>query len=168
MMFGVGTRSTRLKSTKFLNILGEDKNSWGLSHKGLVWHNGIGYNYTTRFIENQSTRIGILFDGVAGTLTYYKDGECLGVAFRGLNKIKKPLYPMITSTAAKTEMGLGEQRREFVGLQDRCRAVILKHIQHKDDLQHLELPKIVTWYLAEAMPDEKPLIPVDNYDIYKA
>lgn len=163
-MFGVGTKKARLKADKFINILGEDKNSWGLSHKGYVWHDGIAYHYTTRFVENEPTRIGILFDGINGTLTYYKDGECLGVAFRGLNKIKKRLYPVISSTAAKTEMVLAEQRHEFVGLQDRCRAEILKHIQHKDDLQQLELPKVITWYLEEGMPDEKPLTLVETYD----
>lgn len=167
MMFGVGTRDVRLYANKFVNLLGEDDNSWGLSHKGLVWHGGIGYSFTKRFVENQSTKIGLLFDGINGTLTYYKDGECLGVAFHGLNKIKKPLYPIVTSTAAKTEMIIAEQRRDFVNLQDRCRAEILKCIQHKDHIKELEIPQIMMRYLEEAMPTDQPLIPVDNYDIYK-
>lgn len=60
---------------------------WGLSHKGLIWHGGVALSYTKRFKENEATRIGILFDGILGTLTYYKDGVCLGVAFRGLNEV---------------------------------------------------------------------------------
>lgn len=166
-MFGIGTDEVRLDANKFINLLGEDENSWGLSHKGIVCHGGDSYTFTKRFIENQATKIGLLFDGINGTLTYYKDGRCLGVAFRGINKTNKPIYPVITSTAAKTEMYVTEQRHDISNLQDRCRAVILKHIQHKEQLEHLELPEIVTDYLAEAMGDESPLRPVDNYDFYK-
>ena len=46
MMFGVGTKKARLNSDKFVNLLGEDRNSWGLSHKGLAWHGGHFYRYT--------------------------------------------------------------------------------------------------------------------------
>jgi len=34
-----------------------------------------------------ATTIGLYFDGPAGTLTYFKDGEDLGVAFTGKIKI---------------------------------------------------------------------------------
>ena len=54
------------------------------------------------FRENIATTIGLYFDGVAGTLTYYKDGACLGVAFTGLQDVTEPLYPIVCSTAAKT------------------------------------------------------------------
>ena len=87
MMFGIGTKKARLHVNAFTNLLGEDHNGWGLSHKGLLWHGGVAKNYTKRFKENQATKIGILFDGIAGTLTYYKDDVCLGVAFRGLNEV---------------------------------------------------------------------------------
>lgn len=168
-MFGVGTDEVRLHANKFVNMLGEDENGWGLSHKGLLWHSGVGFNFTKRFIENQATKIGLLFDGINGTLTYYKDGKCLGVAFRGLNKIGKSLYPIVTSTAAKTEMVVAETRRDFVNLQDRCRAEILKRIRNKSDIDKLELPYVITCYLADAMCEDRPLTPVDNYDIhYKA
>lgn len=60
--------------------------------------------FCNRFKENEATKIGILFDGIAGTLTYYKDDIFLGVAFRGLNEVREPLYPIVCSTAAKTEM----------------------------------------------------------------
>eukprot|EP00091_Calanus_sinicus_P013703 TRINITY_DN30428_c0_g1_i1.p1 TRINITY_DN30428_c0_g1~~TRINITY_DN30428_c0_g1_i1.p1 ORF type:complete len:123 (-),score=12.43 TRINITY_DN30428_c0_g1_i1:24-392(-) len=40
MMFGIGTRKARLHVDAFVNMLGEDENSWGLSHKGLLWHGG--------------------------------------------------------------------------------------------------------------------------------
>lgn len=88
MMFGIGTEKAKLHADCFKNMLGEDYNGWGLSHKGLIWHGGMGLRYTKCFKENQATIIGILFDGIDGTLTYYKDGICLGVAFRGLNKVR--------------------------------------------------------------------------------
>lgn len=165
-MFGVGTAEARLHANKFINMLGEDSNGWGLSHKGLLWHGGTGLHFTKRFTENQATKIGLLFDGVNGTLTYYKDGRCLGVAFRGLNEIQKPLYPIVTSTAAKTEMILAEARRDFVNLQDRCRAEIMKRVKTSEQVNQLGLPFIISRYLECALYDAKPLTPVDNYDMY--
>lgn len=167
MMFGVGTADVRLQANKFINMLGEDEHGWGLSHKGLLWHGGIAFRFTKRFVENQATKIGIYFDGINGTLTYYKDGKCLGVAFRGLNKVGKPLYPFVISTAAKTEMVVSDTRRDFPDLKDRCRGEILKHIKHKSDIATLNLPAVVAEYLADAHCDEQPLIPVDNFDVYK-
>ncbi|EEB20512.1 SPRY domain-containing SOCS box protein, putative, partial [Pediculus humanus corporis] len=131
---------------------------WGLSHKGLLWHGGKWSPFTKPFRENEPTTIGILFDGVAGTLTYYKDGQNLGVAFRGLHKCTEPLYPFVCSTAAKTEMILNEQRREFVNLQDRCRNIIVKRVKSIELLENLHLPQKIFEYLAEAlMTDDSKL-----------
>lgn len=195
-MFGVGTKDTRLHVNQlFVNLLGEDSNSWGLSHKGLLWHGGHGLHFTRRFVENQATRIGLLFDGINGTLTYFKDGECLGIAFRGLNdvriwqtlntnvkslinnlrfvlippfQIKEPIYPIITSTAAKTEMVLTETRRDFVNLQDRCRAVLMKYIKSPEQLDELQLPKGIVNYISSALYSYSTIAfpPVQNYDTY--
>ncbi|XP_066260094.1 SPRY domain-containing SOCS box protein 3 [Euwallacea similis] len=153
MMFGVGTKKARLHEDSFVNLLGIDKHSWGLSHKGLIWHNGNWSYYTKPFRENVSTRIGVLFDGVAGTLTYYKDGKCLGIAFRGLNEIKEPLFPAVCSTAAKTEMILENMKRDFVNLQDRCRAVIVKRLNCKEDVKKLCLPLRMQSYLCDVIED---------------
>lgn len=166
-MFGIGTADVRLHANKFINMLGEDEHGWGLSHKGLLWHGGVAFQFTKRFAENQPTRIGLLFDNINGTLTYFKDGKYLGVAFRGLNKIGKPLYPFVISTAAKTEMVVAETRRDFPSLRDRCRGEILKYIENKSDIVKLELPNIITAYLEDAYCDEQPLTPVDNFDCYK-
>ncbi|XP_037927870.1 SPRY domain-containing SOCS box protein 3 [Teleopsis dalmanni] len=165
IMFGIGTKSCRLHASSFRNMLGENEHGWGLSHKGVLWHKGVALLYTKRFKENHATVIGVLFDGIEGTLTYYKDGKCLGVAFRGLDKIKEPLYPIVCSTAAKTEMTLKCARRDFVNLQDRCRAEVIKHIKSREDLPELKLPSIITAYLSEAFNDAAPLRQVDNYDI---
>lgn len=92
------------------------------STPGLLWHGGRWRQFTKSFRENETTVIGIAYDGAQGTLTYYKDGDCLGVAFRGLNKVVssgEDLYPIVTSTAAKTEMTLGMTLRGFDNLQVR-------------------------------------------------
>ncbi|XP_067006832.1 SPRY domain-containing SOCS box protein 3 [Anabrus simplex] len=164
MMFGVGTRRARLHVDAFLNLLGEDENGWGLSHKGLLWHGGRWTHYTKPFRENEATTVGVLFDGIAGTLTYYKDGTSLGVAFKGLNEVREPLYPIICSTAAKTEMTLAVMKRDFVNLQDRCRAVILKRIRQQTQLDKLALPTRIKAYLSEPMIETvQPFQPVNKY-----
>jgi SPRY domain-containing SOCS box protein 3 len=65
-------------------------------------------------------------------------------------------------------MVLCETRRDFVNLQDRCRAVITKSIKNRDSLEMLKLPLRITNYLSEAFNDPAtPLTPVDNfYDLY--
>lgn len=94
IMFGIGTKSARLHANAFRNLLGENEHGWGLSHKGVLWHKGVALLYTKRFRENHPTHIGILFDGIEGTLTYYKDGKCLGVAFRGLDQVSWALFKL--------------------------------------------------------------------------
>ena len=68
------------------------------------------------------------------SLTYYKDGLCLGVAFTGLQEVTEPLFPIVCSTAAKTEMSLGVMKRDFQSLQDRCRATVLQHLTHEEQI----------------------------------
>lgn len=157
MMFGIGTKKARLHTNGFSNLLGEDEYSWGLSHKGLLWHGGRHESYTESFKENVATTVGLYFDGMKGTLTYYKDGNCLGVAFKNLEKIEEALFPMVSSSAAKTEMALGVQRREFQSLQDRCRDAILARLTHKKQIDELTLPHTLKRYLQEETVQEGDL-----------
>lgn len=143
MMFGIGTRRTRLHIDEFINMLGEDDQSWGLSHKGLLWHRGTSTPFTDPFPEKQATTIGLLFDGVKGTLTYYKDGRCLGEAFTGLNSSSTELYPFVCSTAAKTEMTLASMRRGMVSLEDRCCVTIATHLKSESEARGLLLPSML-------------------------
>ncbi|CAG2218534.1 SPSB3 [Mytilus edulis] len=147
MMFGIGTRSARLHVDSFVNMLGEDEHSWGLSHKGLLWHNGQCKEFTKPFTENQATTLGMLFDWFEGTLTYFKDGVSLGVGFSGLNNIDEDLFPLVSSTAAKTEMTLGIRRRAYLSLQDRCRATILSSVKRQNEIDILPLPKTIKRFL---------------------
>ena len=164
MMFGIGTKNARLHVDAFVNMLGENSESWGLSHKGLLWHAGNYRQYTKSFKENNSTTIGLYFDGVAGTLTYYKDGISLGQAFSGLELVEEPLYPIICSTAAKTEMKLGVTKREFVSIQDRCRSVILRHLNCEEEIDQLELPRTLKHFIAEGFSADSSQ---EDFDLIK-
>ena len=155
MMFGIGTKKARLHVDGFVNMLGEDINSWGMSHKGLLWHGGKYRQYTKPFQKNVATTIGVFFDGLEGTLTFYKDNICLGVAFNNLQKINEPLYPIVCSTAAKTEMMLGVLKRDFISLQDRCRASILTCITQEQQIDNLQLPVSLKKYILEGMVNFK-------------
>ncbi|XP_065206660.1 SPRY domain-containing SOCS box protein 3-like [Planococcus citri] len=147
MMFGIGTERSRLGSPDYINLIGEDERSWGLSHKGFLCHDGEYKKFCRPFREHLPTTVGLLFDGIYGTLSYFKDDICLGVGFRDLNKIKEPLYPMISSTSAKTIMTLKSTGSEFVSLKDRCRAVILENLKCIDDVQKLPLPSKMREYI---------------------
>ena len=154
MMFGVCTKHARLHVSAFTNLLGEDAHSWGLSHKGLLWHNGRWQQFAPPFRENQPTTIGMLFEWHNGTLSLYNDGKLLGVAFRGLN-IHEELYPAIASTAAKTEMTLGLRLRGFDSLQDRCRSVIAQYCRN-NDIDELPLPSTIRSYIKEVLYGHEP------------
>lgn len=148
MMFGIGTKRSRLHADSFVNMIGEDDQGWGLSHKGLLWHNNQWVYFTRPFPENKPTTIGLLFDAIQGTLTYYKDGVCLGVAFTGLNLIKEKLYPLASSTAAKTEMTLVSMSRDFFNLKDICRRSILTSLNEDfKKVQSLRLPILLEKFL---------------------
>ncbi|CAM1303735.1 Uncharacterised protein g3589 [Pycnogonum litorale] len=146
MMFGIGTKKCRLHCDSFVNLLGEDCDSWGLSHKGVVWHDGKCKSYTKPFRENVSTTIGILYDDYDGTMTFFKDGVDLGVAFDDI-RIDQELFPMVCSTAAKTEMTLLTMRRDFINLQDMCRNVILQNDAVIDNLA--TVPNRIKRYIRE-------------------
>ena len=143
MMFGVATRNCAVHADSFVNLIGTDCHGWGLSHKGILWHDSLWSKYTKPFKENTATRIGMLYDGHTGTLTYFKDGVNLGIAFKDLNKISDKLYPMVCSTAAKTQMTLIKTCRDFYNLQDMCRHIIWNKLSNPSDVHQLDLPKFL-------------------------
>ena len=151
IMFGIGNQRARLHVDAFVNMLGEDGNSWGLSHKGKLWNATKHKTYIKPFKENVATNIGIYFDGIRGTLTFYKDGQCLGLAFSGLHKITEPLFPIVCSTAAMSEMTLVVMRRDFLSLQDRCRDIIIHHITHEAHIHQLRLPLRIKKFISDGL-----------------
>ncbi|CAL8123755.1 unnamed protein product [Orchesella dallaii] len=105
MMIGVGTDKTDLNkfTHNFVSLIGNDENSWGLSYLGQKKHAGQSHQYAKQF--GQNSVIGVHLDLWAGTLEYYVDRKPLGVAFEGLQD-KGALYPIISSTAARSGMNL--------------------------------------------------------------
>lgn len=159
LMFGIGTRKAQLYRGSFVNLLGIDRESWGLSHKGLIWHGGESKEFTDSFPENESTTIGLLFDGHKGTLQYFKDGRDLGIAFQGLHMVNKPLHPIIASTAARTEMSLQRPLRPIDTLQDICLSAIARQLKISDDVDQLPMPRSLQSELLQwrSWPPRKPM-----------
>lgn len=145
-MVGIGTQNTALESCQFEPLVGSDAQSFGLSHKGYVYHNGQQRQYCPPFAENQPVTVGVLFNGYAGTLSFYKDGVYLGVAFHNV-KVDRELYPMISSTAAKTAMRLQNMRRAYQSLKDQCRDVILQNLKEPADVRELPIPNTLRDYI---------------------
>ncbi|KAJ7984542.1 hypothetical protein DPEC_G00355880 [Dallia pectoralis] len=102
MMVGIGTSEVNLDKFKhsFCSLLGTDEDSWGLSYTGILQHKGEKVHFSSRF--GQGSIIGLHFDTWHGTLTFYKNRRCIGVAATRLQN--KKFYPMVCSTAAKSSM----------------------------------------------------------------
>lgn len=146
LMFGIGTKNSRLGTGTYTDLIGEDENSWGLSHKGLLRHCGKYEKYCRPFRETFSTNVGLLFDGIYGTLTYFKDGINLGIAFWELNKVKEPLYPIVSSTYGGSIMVLRKMEFEFISLQDRCKSIIIETFQ-LENIKNSSIPITIQKYL---------------------
>ncbi|XP_033117756.1 SPRY domain-containing SOCS box protein 3-like [Anneissia japonica] len=146
VMVGVGTRQALLHTSnyQYVNLIGMDSHSWGISHKGTIWHDGKYKHYCEPFFDQQ-TRIGIQLNLYNGTLTFYKNGVSLGVAFTGLSgKDIEELYPLACSTSALTELELGVRSSRKLSLQEKCYSAILNSIgnsKHKVDM--LPLPPLL-------------------------
>ncbi|XP_032816969.2 SPRY domain-containing SOCS box protein 3 [Petromyzon marinus] len=139
MMVGVGTEQVNLDRYRhmFCSLLGKDDESWGLSYTGLLYHKGDKMHFSTRF--GQGSILGVHLDTWHGTLTFYKNRKCLGVAARGLQN--KRLFPMVCSTAARSSMKVIRCRSAPTSLQFLCCLRLRQLIPaHSDALQVLPLP----------------------------
>ncbi|GFN87197.1 spry domain-containing socs box protein 3 [Plakobranchus ocellatus] len=118
MMVGVGTAGVDLNRfhNEFCSMLGKDSDSWGLSYDGRVQHSGRKMDFCGRF--GQGAIIGVHLDMWHGTLAFFKNRQCLGVAFRGLRG--RTLYPMVCSTAARSTMKIVSSRSFPSSLQYLC------------------------------------------------
>lgn len=85
--------------------------------------------------------------------------------FSNFEQIREPLFPIVCSTAAKTEMVLCNTKRDFANLQDRCRAAIMLLVKNRDRLETLKLPFSIKNYLAESLCDTPDAI-LNNYPNY--
>ena len=150
VMVGVCTKKAVLETGnyEFVDLLGRDEESWGLSYKGKVWHGGQSSKYCEPFYD--STVIGILLDMDEGTLSFYKNGESLGVAFCGIHEKATELFPTASSTATLTEIELQHCSCRYETLQDQCLMTIRKHVSDSN-IDSLILPPTLQRSLKECI-----------------
>ncbi|KAL0993718.1 hypothetical protein UPYG_G00112370 [Umbra pygmaea] len=139
MMVGIGTCDVNLDKFRhtFCSLLGKDDDSWGLSYTGLLHHKGDKVNFSSRF--GQGSIIGVHLDTWHGTLTFFKNRKCIGVATTELQN--KHFYPMACSTAAKSSMKVIRSCFAPTSLQYLCCARLRRLFPERPDtLSVLPLP----------------------------
>ena len=75
-MIGVGTAKANLMSTLYCSLLGQDRESWGLSYKGYLQHNGERRDYSSGFNKDSVVRIHL--DTWKGSLQFFIDNKPIG------------------------------------------------------------------------------------------
>uniref|UniRef100_A0A914VJY8 B30.2/SPRY domain-containing protein n=1 Tax=Plectus sambesii TaxID=2011161 RepID=A0A914VJY8_9BILA len=144
LMFGIGAKQGYLYANDFCHMIGDNAHSWGLCHKGLLWHGSISVRFCEPFEEFKPTKIAMLFDGPAGTLRFWKDDQDLGIGFANMFEHHDgPFYPMVSSTAAKTEMTLGrrlQNTQRLRRLSDAAAISVLLNLTSRSAICDLPLP----------------------------
>uniref|UniRef100_A0A8D2QAH3 SplA/ryanodine receptor domain and SOCS box containing 3 n=1 Tax=Zonotrichia albicollis TaxID=44394 RepID=A0A8D2QAH3_ZONAL len=138
-MVGIGTSDVNLDKYRhtFCSLLGKDEDSWGLSYTGLLHHKGDKTNFSSRF--GQGSIIGVHLDTWHGTLTFFKNRKCIGVAATKLQN--KKFYPMVCSTAAKSSMKVIRSCASRTSLQYLCCFRLRQLLpDYVDTLEVLPLP----------------------------
>ena len=142
VMVGIGRKSSKLNSNGYINLIGADKHSWGLSNKGFLWHDNKSTPYCYPFEASESQeklRIGCLFDGYTGRLCFFKNGVYMGVAFEnllmrnqnGVYDADHELYPMVSSTVSKSVIRLELVCENFASLKEMCRESVQQQLEQK-------------------------------------
>ena len=88
----------------------------------------------------------MLYDCEQGTLSYYRDGTPLGVAFNGLNTVQEDLFPVMASCQT-TEMTLEKRMQKYGSLQALCRMRIVRELSDKSDADKLGLPTFLKEFI---------------------
>ena len=133
---------------KYCILAGGDEHGWALNYKGTTWHDGHYTEYCSPFYD-ANTVIGVHLDLNKGTLSFYKNGADLGVAFYGLNHVKSALYPVVSSSLPGAEFGLGKRLSCYPSLQGQCYRTIANNITNISDAELLPLPRILKWHLCK-------------------
>lgn len=129
VMIGIGRKNSKLNANGYINLIGADANSWGLSNKGALWHANQTKVYCLPFDDQKLMRIGCLFDGYNGRLSFFRNGVYMGVAFEnlitrnanGLCDVNHELFPMVSSTVSKSLIRLEVACENFATLKEMCR-----------------------------------------------
>uniref|UniRef100_A0A0C9RPP5 Spsb3 protein n=1 Tax=Fopius arisanus TaxID=64838 RepID=A0A0C9RPP5_9HYME len=120
-MVGVGTEKAQLDVwEKFCSLLGMTKDSWGFSYTGRIQHAGESRHYAMPF--GQGSIVGVHLDTWRGTLQFFLNRRPLGIAFTGLRGLQ--LYPMVSSTAARSSVRITHSCSAPASLQMECLALL--------------------------------------------
>lgn len=143
-MVGIGTSNTKMNSpTSFIDLLGKDNESMGLSHRGYICRNGIKKKFCHQL--KFSNIIGLLFHGPKRTLSYFINHNYMGIVFDNIDTTKTH-YPMVSTTAQKTQFILQNQFGiETLKTPDTLKEITLKHVtkQYISHKAELKLPSTI-------------------------
>ena len=103
---GIGNRDTVLDNS----YIGQTARSYGFSSNSRKWNGGVDSVYTTAWTNGNI--IGLAFDADAGTLTLYKNGVSLGVAFSGIPS-GDTYFPMAAAYGTTSISNLNFGQRAF-------------------------------------------------------
>jgi len=127
-------------TSSFTNLIGIDQHGWGLSHHGLLWHNGISCEYLSQPIESlRPVLIGLEFDADARTLSYIINNQSMGIAFRCI-PTNVLIYPAVSSTSAQSTMILKHCCKMCSSLREICLKLI-KSCELKENIDYQLLPR---------------------------
>lgn len=174
-VWGIGKKKEQCHS--YDHQIGQGE-SWGMDNYGfLLAGNNYGLPASVPNRELRSKKVQILFDGVLGTLTYFREGKKVGVrsSLSHLDLITSPLYPCIsmTHTTHDRESIIKAKfinvRVQFPPLTHLARKAIIPYLKRKKSVSQLELPICLRKFLIAGLTeiDNKYLIPVNPRLWYK-
>jgi SPRY domain-containing SOCS box protein 3 len=140
IIFNYLANEQQLISSSFTNLIGSDQHGWGLSHQGLLWHNGISSSYLSQPMETlRPILVGLEFDADARTLSYIINNQSNGIAFRGIPK-NVLIYPAVSSTSAQSTMILKHCCKICSSLREICLKT-LKTSGLRENINYQLLPR---------------------------
>jgi len=163
MMVGLATSKLDLASHQhsFASFLGHDSHSWGYSYHGSTQHAGTKTRYGEKW--QRGDVIGVHLDTWRGNVYFYRNGKLQGLAFNGLLGVD--VYPVVSSTAAKSEVELVTALSIPSTLQWECYRSLADKMP-RSDLINIHLPPGLRnfvlnnyWFLGRLAPP-----PGDYYD----
>jgi SPRY domain-containing SOCS box protein 3 len=138
-----------LISSSFTNLIGIDQHGWGLSHQGLLWHNGIARPYLSQPMETlRPILIGLEFDADARTLSYTINNQFMGIAFHSI-PTNLPIYPAVSSTSAQSTMILKHCCKICSSLREIC-LKLMKSFELRENINYQLLPRHLIEQLIES------------------
>jgi len=157
VMVGLATKKLDIAtfSHQFVSLIGQDSNSWGYSYHGYTQHGGIKTRYGQKWKEGDF--IGIHLDAWRGHLSFFHNLVPQGLAYTGLSGLE--LYPVVSSTAAKSEIKLVTALSFDSSLQFECYKKLLEIHHTSRQVLKRKLPpglrkEVVNkfWFLGASLP----------------